>query len=50
MSLFEAGIIAKMTMDEYKNLPEHSRRSDPVSESEQDNSELKESSGTTSQV
>ncbi|KAI8428721.1 hypothetical protein MSG28_007419 [Choristoneura fumiferana] len=50
MSLFEAGIIAKMTMDEYKNLPEHSRRSDPVSESEQDSSEPKESSGTTSQV
>ncbi|XP_073951275.1 ionotropic receptor 40a-like isoform X2 [Choristoneura fumiferana] len=50
MSLFEAGIIAKMTMDEYKNLPEHSRRSDPVSESEQDSSEPKESSGTTSQT
>ncbi|XP_061728298.1 ionotropic receptor 40a-like [Cydia pomonella] len=50
MSLFEAGIIAKMTMDEYKNLPEHSRRSDPVSESDQDGSELKDSTGTTSQA
>ncbi|XP_063360892.1 ionotropic receptor 40a [Cydia amplana] len=50
MSLFEAGIIAKMTMDEYKNLPEHSRRSDPVSESDQDSSEPKDSTGTTSQT
>nr|AXF48845.1 ionotropic receptor IR14 [Lobesia botrana] len=51
MSLFEAGIIAKMTMDEYKNLPEHSRRSDPVSESDQDSSELKESgTGASSQT
>ncbi|XP_046960635.1 ionotropic receptor 40a [Vanessa cardui] len=34
MTLFEAGILAKMTTDEYKNLPEHSRRSEPVTESD----------------
>ncbi|GBP37720.1 Ionotropic receptor 40a [Eumeta japonica] len=34
MTLFEAGILAKMTSDEYKNLPEHARRSQPVTESE----------------
>ncbi|CAH2232476.1 jg19409 [Pararge aegeria aegeria] len=34
MTLFEAGILAKITTDEYKNLPEHSRRSEPVTESE----------------
>ena len=40
MTLFEAGILAKMTTDEYKNLPEQSRRSNPVTES--DNKESKE--------
>lgn len=34
MTLFEAGILGKMTTDEYKNLPEQSRRSEPVTESE----------------
>nr|AMM70665.1 ionotropic receptor 40a [Heliconius melpomene rosina] len=34
MTLFEAGILAKMTTDEYKNLPEQSRRSNPVTESD----------------
>ncbi|CAH2107683.1 unnamed protein product [Euphydryas editha] len=34
MTLFEAGILDKMTTDEYKNLPEHSRRSEPVTESD----------------
>lgn len=34
MTLFEAGILAKMTTDEYKNLPEASRRSEPVTESD----------------
>ncbi|XP_041976503.1 ionotropic receptor 40a [Aricia agestis] len=34
MALFEAGILIKMTTDEYKNLPEHSRKSDPVTESD----------------
>lgn len=34
MTLFEAGVLSKMTTDEYRNLPEHSRRSEPVTESE----------------
>lgn len=36
MTLFEAGILSKMTTDEYKNLPEYSRRSDPVTDSDRD--------------
>lgn len=40
MTLFEAGILAKMTTDEYRNLPEQSRRSDPVTESDKQNSEI----------
>lgn len=39
MTLFEAGILAKMTTDEYKNLPEQSRRSHPVTESDKQMSE-----------
>ena len=40
MTLFEAGIIAKMTTDEYKNLPEQARRSDPVTESDKQGGEV----------
>ncbi|XP_045764407.1 ionotropic receptor 40a [Maniola jurtina] len=47
MTLFEAGILAKMTTDEYKNLPEHSRRSDPVAESDtKENKDPTENAGT----
>lgn len=46
MTLFEAGILSKMTTDEYKNLPEHSRRSNPVTESDRDPGDVTgESSG-----
>lgn len=41
MTLFEAGILTKMTTDEYKNLPKASRRSEKVTES--DNKENSES-------
>ncbi|CAH0727974.1 unnamed protein product, partial [Brenthis ino] len=34
MTLFEAGILSKMTTDEYKNLPKESRKSKPVTESD----------------
>lgn len=51
MTLFEAGIIAKMTTDEYKNLPEHARRSDPVTESDKQGGEvLGDSAATSSQT
>lgn len=47
MTLFEAGILAKMTTDEYKNLPEHARRSEPVAESDtKENSDPSENTGT----
>ncbi|KAH9629220.1 hypothetical protein HF086_009610 [Spodoptera exigua] len=48
MTLFEAGIIAKMTTDEYKNLPEHARRSDPVTESDKQGGEVMGESATAS--
>ncbi|XP_026328485.1 ionotropic receptor 40a [Hyposmocoma kahamanoa] len=38
MTLFEAGILSKMTTDEYRNLPQQSRRSEPVTESENQDS------------
>nr|ADR64680.1 putative chemosensory ionotropic receptor IR40a [Spodoptera littoralis] len=51
MTLFEAGIVAKMTTDEYKNLPEHARRSDPVTESDKQGGEVMgESAATSSQT
>ncbi|XP_050557048.1 ionotropic receptor 40a [Spodoptera frugiperda] len=51
MTLFEAGIIAKMTTDEYKNLPEHARRSDPVTESDKQGGEaLGDSAAASSQT
>nr|ALM24948.1 ionotropic receptor 3 [Athetis dissimilis] len=51
MTLFEAGIIAKMTTDEYKNLPEQARRSDPVTESDKQGGEVMgESTATSSQA
>ncbi|XP_053602865.1 ionotropic receptor 40a [Plodia interpunctella] len=50
MTLFEAGILAKMTTDEYKNLPEQSRRSEPVTESDRENSEISGDSPTASQT
>lgn len=40
MTLFEAGILAKMTTDEYKNLPEQSRRSERVTETDREGSEV----------
>ncbi|KAM3961922.1 LOW QUALITY PROTEIN: ionotropic receptor 40a [Aphomia sociella] len=40
MTLFEAGILAKMTTDEYKNLPERSRRSEPVTESDKESNDV----------
>ncbi|KAL0892471.1 hypothetical protein ABMA27_015580 [Loxostege sticticalis] len=49
MTLFEAGILAKMTTDEYKNLPEQSRRSEPVTESDKPNSEITGDSPSASQ-
>ncbi|CAK1603862.1 unnamed protein product [Parnassius mnemosyne] len=50
MNLFEAGIIAKMTKDEYKKLPEQSRRSDPVTESDKINVDVTGDSAVTSQA
>lgn len=50
MTLFEAGILAKMTTDEYKNLPEQSRRSQPVTESDKQTSEIMGDSASNSQV
>ncbi|RVE49270.1 hypothetical protein evm_006064 [Chilo suppressalis] len=50
MTLFEAGILAKMTSDEYKNLPEQSRRSEPVTESDRQNSDVTGDSPATSQA
>ncbi|XP_072940504.1 ionotropic receptor 40a, partial [Epargyreus clarus] len=49
MTLFEAGILSKMTTDEYKNLPEQSRRSEPVTESDQKNSDVTDNTASTSQ-
>ncbi|XP_075970201.1 ionotropic receptor 40a [Anticarsia gemmatalis] len=43
MTLFEAGILGKMTTDEYKNLPEQSRRSEPVTESDRQSSDIVDS-------
>lgn len=43
MMLFEAGILGKMTTDEYKNLPEQSRRSEPVTESDRQSSDIVDS-------
>nr|WPO56519.1 ionotropic receptor [Leucinodes orbonalis] len=40
MTLFEAGILGKMTTDEYRNLPEQSRRSEPVTESDKPNADV----------
>nr|QMS80367.1 ionotropic receptor [Histia rhodope] len=39
MTLFEAGILTKMTTDEYRDLPKLSRRSDPVTESDTEGSD-----------
>lgn len=52
MTLFEAGILSKMTTDEYRNLPQQSRRSEPVTESEnQDSTDVTgDPSASTSQV
>ncbi|KAJ0180113.1 hypothetical protein K1T71_004704 [Dendrolimus kikuchii] len=50
MTLFEAGILAKMTTDEYKNLPEQSRRSEPVTESERPSADFTGESLQNSQV
>ncbi|CAG5058519.1 unnamed protein product [Parnassius apollo] len=50
MNLFEAGIIAKMTEDEYKKLPEQSRKSDPVTESDKINGDVTGDSAATSQT
>lgn len=50
MNLFEAGILSKMTADEYKNLPEQSRRSEPVTESDKENTDAMGDSIATSQV
>ncbi|XP_059061371.1 ionotropic receptor 40a [Achroia grisella] len=50
MTLFEAGILAKMTTDEYKNLPERSRRSEPVTETDKESSDLTGESIATSQT
>lgn len=50
MTLFEAGILAKMTTDEYKNLPEQARRSDPVTESDKQSSDVMGDSAAASQV
>nr|APY22697.1 ionotropic receptor IR40a [Cnaphalocrocis medinalis] len=49
MTLFEAGILAKMTTDEYKNLPEQSRRSEPVTESDKHNGDITGDSPAASQ-
>ncbi|XP_026729698.1 ionotropic receptor 40a-like [Trichoplusia ni] len=49
MTLFEAGILAKMTTDEYKNLPEQARRSDPVTESDKQSSDVMGDSAAASQ-
>ncbi|XP_032511314.2 ionotropic receptor 40a [Danaus plexippus] len=47
MTLFEAGILTKMTSDEYRNLPEQSRRSEKVTESEsKENNDVTENSPT----
>ncbi|CAB3244224.1 unnamed protein product [Arctia plantaginis] len=43
MTLFEAGILGKMTTDEYKNLPEQSRRSEPVTESDRQSNDIVDS-------
>ncbi|XP_049866227.1 ionotropic receptor 40a [Pectinophora gossypiella] len=50
MTLFEGGILAKMTTDEYKNLPEQSRRSEPVTESDRQSSDFTSESAATSQA
>ncbi|CAH4007690.1 unnamed protein product [Pieris brassicae] len=50
MTLFEAGILTKMTTDEYKNLPEASRRSEKVTESENRENIESGESGATSQT
>lgn len=50
MNLFEAGILAKVTKDEYKNLPEQSRRSEPVTESDKENADVTGDSAANSQV
>lgn len=50
MTLFEAGILGKMTTDEYKNLPEQARRSEPVTESDKQSSDVMDATGTQSQV
>ncbi|CAK1553446.1 unnamed protein product, partial [Leptosia nina] len=49
MTLFEAGILTKMTTDEYKNLPEAARRSEKVTESENRESSESGEGGATSQ-
>lgn len=50
MTLFEAGILTKMTTDEYKKLPEASRRSEKVTESENKESSESGENGAMSQV
>ncbi|XP_068630636.1 ionotropic receptor 40a-like [Battus philenor] len=50
MNLFEAGILAKVTKDEYKNLPEQSRRSEPVTESDKESTDISGDSITGSQM
>ncbi|XP_013177605.1 PREDICTED: uncharacterized protein LOC106125067 [Papilio xuthus] len=50
MNLFEAGILAKVTKDEYKNLPEQSRRSEPVTESDKENADVTGDSVANSQM
>ncbi|XP_030034643.2 ionotropic receptor 40a [Manduca sexta] len=50
MTLFEAGILSKMTTDEYKNLPEQARKSEPVTESDRESSDMTREPTATSQV
>nr|QZH55076.1 ionotropic receptor 40a [Achelura yunnanensis] len=50
MTLFEAGILTKMTTDEYRDLPKHSRRSDPVTESDTEASDVISENTATSQT